>query len=165
MRHGVLLLAAVSLPVSSFASAQDSPPATPLHVEASAPIAGQTDGRPDRALMQKINDAWATLDPGNAAKYYDMAPENVFYDLAPLEYTGWSAYARGARDVLATLTSMKYTVADDAVVHLAGSIAWGTATLRVETVDKQGRKQVMDLRWTPVWQQKGASWLLVHEHL
>jgi ketosteroid isomerase-like protein len=60
---------------------------------------------------------------------------------------------------------MKYTVGDDAVVHVAGDIAWGTATLHLETVDQAGLTQVTELRWTPVWQKDGARWLLVHEHL
>ena len=115
--------------------------------------------------MEEINDAWSTLDPDNAARYYDMSPGNVFYDITPFKYVGWSAYAAGARDFYATLRSMKYTVGDDAEIHTAGTIAWATATLHLELVDKQDRATAFDLRWTPVWEQKGSRWLIVHEHL
>lgn len=127
--------------------------------------AGLSERAPDRDLMQAINDAWTTLDPDSAAKYYDKASFDVFYDVAPLKYTGWLDYARGARETLETLRSMKYTVGEDAVVHIAGDFAWGTATLRLETVGKDGLAQTMDLRWTPIWEKKGGQWLIVHEHL
>ena len=36
---------------------------------------------PDAALMQKIWDGWATLDPANVAQYYANGP-HVFFDIA-----------------------------------------------------------------------------------
>jgi len=33
-------------------------------------------GSSDKAYMQEINDAWATLKPDNAAKYYEGSPRN-----------------------------------------------------------------------------------------
>src|SRR5690349_18258952 len=56
---------------------------------------------PDRAYLQKIWDAWSTLDPANAAPYYSKDPQNVFYDLTPMKYTGWAAYEQGVKAVLA----------------------------------------------------------------
>jgi ketosteroid isomerase-like protein len=163
MRQRILTLAVVSLLVSTPGWSQE--PIKRVDADHSASSSRRETGLPDRVLMQEINDAWATLDPDNAAKYYDKSPGNVFFDAAPLKYSGWPAYARGAREMFATLRSMKYTVGDDAVVNVAGSIAWGTATLRLETVDVKGRRQVTELRWTPVWKKDGANWLLVHEHL
>lgn len=153
MTKKTLVFVVIALLVSSFSMSQNKP------------SAGQAIGLPGKQLMQEVNDAWATLDPDNAAKYYDKSPKNVFFDIAPLKYNGFPAYIRGAREVFTTLQSMKYTVGNNAVVHFAGNIAWGTATLNLEMIDKQGRKVVLDLRWTPVWEKKRSSWLLVHEHL
>lgn len=119
---------------------------------------------PDKALMQQICDAWATLKPENVARYYDKSPTAVFYDLAPLKYTGWSEYENGARSLSATLESLKFTVNDDVIVHQAGEFAWGTATVRTEIVEKNGRRQVLDGRWTAIWERKGSNWLIVHDH-
>ena len=45
---------------------------------------------PDKTLMQEIWDAWSTLDPGNAAKFYAKGP-HVFFDIAPLKYGSWTS--------------------------------------------------------------------------
>lgn len=165
MIHRTLVLAAFSLLVCSLAPGQEPVAIGPPPHENNRPLAQAGEKVPDKALMQEINDAWSTLDPDKAARYYDRSPANVFYDVAPQMYVGWEAYARGAREVLSTLSSMKYIVGDDTVIHVAGSFAWGTATLHLETIDKQGQEQVTDLRWTPLWEKKGDRWLLVHEHL
>jgi len=125
----------------------------------------QFSGIPDIKLMQEINDAWATLDPDKALKYYDQSSQNVFYDVSPLKYIGWSAYENGAKEVFKSLSFMKYSVGCDAVIHIGGNFAWGTATLHMVVIDKKGNKISQGLRWTPIWEKKGLSWLIVHEHL
>jgi ketosteroid isomerase-like protein len=122
-------------------------------------------GPPDIKLMQEINNAWATLNPVNAAKYYDKSSENVFYDVSPFEYRGWKSYLEGATEIFKTLKSMKYTVGQDAAIQVDGITAWGTATLNMETVDNYGNKNLTDLRWTVIWVKEGSDWLIVHEHL
>ncbi len=119
---------------------------------------------PDRQLMQKINDAWATMNVDNAAQYYDKKPTDVFYDLSPLKYTGWQEYADASRKMFAMIESLKFTTYEDATVHHAGSTAWGTATVHADITMKDGKSQSLDCRWTVVWEKKGASWLVVHEH-
>ena len=120
---------------------------------------------PDRKLMQQIMDAWATMNPADAAKYYDQSPDDVFFDDAGgVKFVGWKQYEDTIRKVLTAEQTTKWTVNDDAVVHRAGDYAWGTATVHTEYVYKNGSRQVMDERWTLIWINQGGKWLIVHEH-
>jgi ketosteroid isomerase-like protein len=119
---------------------------------------------PDKALMQKIWDAWATLDPANAAPYYAEGP-HVFYDLAPLKYNSWSEYEAGAKNLLANYKSVKLTVNDDAAVHPHGDLVWGTATVKEDAMRKSGKREMATFRWTVVWEKQEGKWLIVHEHI
>lgn len=152
MRHKALVLLFTSLLFSSFALAQGKPAE-----KASA-------GVPDKAFMEKISEAWSTMNLDNIAKYYDPAPSLAFYDIAPLKYTGWAQYAAGSKQEFAGLKSIKFIVNDDAAVHHAGNLAWGTATVKTTMTDKAGKVTKLDCRWTVVWEKKGASWVIVHEH-
>ena len=122
-------------------------------------------GVPDKALMQTIWDAWTTLDPENAAKYYAKGPGHVFFDITPLKYDGWDAYKNGAAQVLSGFQSLKATINDDAQFHRQGNLVWGFATVHHQDVMKDGSKGEGDFRWTPVWQKTGNEWLIVHEHI
>jgi ketosteroid isomerase-like protein len=119
---------------------------------------------PDKALMQKIWDGWATLDPANAAKYYAPGP-NTFFDIAPLKYLSWDEYQAGVKGVLAAYKSAKFTVNDDAAVHSHGDLVWATATVRDEMTTKAGKVEMGNFRWTVVWENAGGKWLIVHEHV
>lgn len=120
---------------------------------------------PDIKLMQDINNAWSTLDPVNASIYYDTSSNNTFYDIAPFRYIGWNAYSEGAIEYFKTLSSMKYTVGEDAIVHINGNFAYGTSTLNLVIVYKNQKKDSLELRWTVIWEKKEKGWLIVHEHL
>jgi ketosteroid isomerase-like protein len=119
---------------------------------------------PDKALMQKIWDAWATGDPANAAQFYAKG-DHVFFDIAPLKYNSWDEYQKGAASVLAAYTSAKFTINDDAQIHNAGQIVWGTATVKYDMVEKSGKHDMGDFRWTVIWQKEDGKWLTVHEHV
>ncbi len=161
MRYKALALIAACLVFSSVALAQEKPAEkkAPAKAAAKAPA-----GVPDVALMKQIAEAWSSMDPENAAKYYDKTPSDVFFDAAPLKYTGWDEYLKGSKEFFSTLKSLKFTVNDDAAVHHAGNFAYGTATARMEMTDKSDKTQNFDTRWTLVWEKKGATWLVVHEH-
>src|SRR3984893_7112313 len=88
-------------------------------------------GAPDKAYMQKIWDAWGTMDPANAANFYASGP-HTFFDIAPLKYGGWAEDQAGVKNLLAGYKSAKFTVNDDAAMHPHGDLAWGTATVREE---------------------------------
>jgi ketosteroid isomerase-like protein len=121
-------------------------------------------GIPDKALMQKIWDGWSTLDPANTAQFYAAGP-HVFFDIAPLKYDSWDEYEAGVKKVLAGYKSATFTVNDDAQIHPAGQIVWGTATVKFDMMEKSGKDDRGDMRWTVVWQKQGGRWLIVHEHV
>lgn len=121
--------------------------------------------KPDKALMQAIWDAWATLDVSNPKKFYAKDGPFPFYDITPLKYSNWQEYEDGVQSVLASFQSAKITVNDDAVIRSQGNGALGTATVHMETTDKEGKATPMDLRWTVVWEKRGPNWLIVHEQI
>lgn len=124
----------------------------------------KTAGAPDKALMQKIWDGWATLDPANVAHFYANGP-HVFFDIAPLKYNSWDEYQQGVKSVLAPYKSATCTVNDDAQIHNAGQMVWGTATVKSDLVEKSGKHDLGTFRWTVLWQKQGGQWLIVHEHI
>jgi ketosteroid isomerase-like protein len=121
-------------------------------------------GGPDKAHLQKIWDAWSTLDPANAAQFYASGP-HVFFDLAPLKYGSWEEYQKGVVAVLADFKTAKLTVNDDAEIHAAGPIYWGTATVKEDATLKSGKREMGNFRWTVVFEKENGKWLIVHEHI
>jgi ketosteroid isomerase-like protein len=126
--------------------------------------AKKMSGTPDKALMQKIWDGWATLDPANTAQFYAKGP-HVFFDIAPLKYNSWDEYQQGVKNVIAGYTAAKFTVNDDAQIHSAGQTVWGTATVKSDMTEKSGKRDLGAFRWTVIWQKEGGQWLIVHEHV
>jgi ketosteroid isomerase-like protein len=145
-------LCLLALPLSGFAQMKKSPMQKP---------AGPA---PDKALMQKIWDDWSTLDPANVAKYYATGP-HTFFDIAPVKYGSWDEYEKGVKVVLAGYKSAKVTVSDDAELHLHGDLVWATATLKEEMTTKAGKVEMGNFRWTVIWENIDAKWLIVHEHV
>jgi ketosteroid isomerase-like protein len=121
-------------------------------------------GAPDKAHLQKIWDAWSTLDPANAAQFYASGP-HVFFDLAPLKYGSWDEYQKGVVNVLADFKTAKLTVNDDAEIHPAGAIVWATATVKEDAIMKSGKREMGNFRWTVVFEKENGKWLIVHEHI
>jgi len=119
---------------------------------------------PDKAYLQKIWDGWATLDPGNTAKFYAQGP-HVFFDIAPLKYNSWEEYEKGVKGVISGYKSAKFTVNDDAELHSHGDLVWGTATIKEEMTDKAGKVNMGNFRWTVVFENEDGKWLIVHEHV
>jgi ketosteroid isomerase-like protein len=121
-------------------------------------------GGPDKAHLQKIWDAWSTLDPANAAQFYASGP-HVFFDIAPLKYNSWEEYQKGVVNVLADFKTAKMTVNDDAEIHPAGPIVWATATVKEDATMKSGKREMGNFRWTVVFEKQDGKWLIVHEHI
>jgi ketosteroid isomerase-like protein len=117
-----------------------------------------------KALMVAEAKAIDTLDMANAASFHAKEHEDVFYDIAPLKYKGWSEFAEGAQKLLSQWQSMKCVLGDDLQTHQHGSSAWGAATWHCDIVHKGGAKEGMDGRWTVIWERRGKDWLVVHEH-
>jgi len=129
-----------------------------------SPMTKPAGPAPDKALMQKIWDGWATLDPANVAQYYATGPR-TFFDIAPLKYGSWEEYQAGVKNVLAGYKSAKCTVNDDAAVHAQGDMVWGTATIAFEMTTKAGKVEMGNFRWTVIWENVDGKWLIVHEHV
>ncbi len=119
---------------------------------------------PDKAHLQKIWDAWATLDPDNAAKFYVSGP-GTFFDIAPLKYGSWEEYDKGAKALLADYKSATFTVNDDAAIHSHGDLAWVTATVKFAMTQKSGKVGMGNMRWTAIFEDKDGKWSIVHEHV
>ena len=129
-----------------------------------APKKMADSGMPDKTFMQKIWDGWATLHPANTAQFYAKG-QHTFFDIAPLKYNSWDEYQQNVKNVLAGYKAATFTVNDDAQIHSAGQIVWGTATVKSDMTEKSGKRDLGAFRWTVVWQKDGGQWLIVHEHV
>jgi ketosteroid isomerase-like protein len=138
--------------------------AVAVYGRASAQTGGASSGGVNKAMLERVSAAWASMDVAKAAPFYAKDPGLVFYDVAPVKYTGWAEYAKGSQDVFKTLKSMTMKVNDDAQVHNHGNLAWAAATLQVEMVPNDGNAMKMNPRWSTVWEKRGGNWLIVHEH-
>jgi ketosteroid isomerase-like protein len=119
---------------------------------------------PDSAYLQKIWDTWATLDAAQEAQFHAPGP-NTFYDESPLKYNSWEEFQSGVTAILGTIKSGTFTVNDDAQLHAAGDYVWGTATVKEDLVMKSGKREMANLRWTVVFENRDGKWLIVHEHI
>jgi ketosteroid isomerase-like protein len=129
-----------------------------------SPMKKSVGPAPDKAYLQKIWDGWATLDPGNTAKFYATGP-HTFFDIAPLKYNSWDEYEKGVKGVLAGYKSAKFTVNDDAALHPHGDLEWATATIKEEMTNQAGKVEMGSFRWTVVFENVDGKWLIVHEHV
>jgi len=124
----------------------------------------------DEATFRKLIDgycaAWSTGDPNNAAKYYAKQDGLVFYDLAPFSYSGWKEYDSGVRkELLDQMQSGSLTPGKELKVTRHGNIAWTTVPMHFSAKMKDGKTIDTPVRYTGIWEKKGKTWVLVHEHL
>ena len=99
------------------------------------------------------------------APYYAKDPHLVFFDNSPLKYTGWKEYASGVPKEFAAYKSYKTTLSDDIEAHRLGNFAWGIATWRADAIKKDGSTEVVNGRWTVLFEKRGNDWLILHEHV
>ncbi|HLG13249.1 MAG TPA: nuclear transport factor 2 family protein [Blastocatellia bacterium] len=119
-----------------------------------------------KALIDRYYAAWNTLNPDNAAQFYAKDADLVFYDIAPLEYKGWSEYKAGVMTAFFNnMTSGKLTPNDDLKVTRRGNVAWTTLTFHLSAKPKAGGAMELDARHTAIWERRGGKWLIVHEHI
>jgi ketosteroid isomerase-like protein len=125
-----------------------------------------TDEATFRILIDGYCTAWSTGDPNNAAKYYAKEDGLVFYDLAPFSYNSWKEYDAGVRkELLDQMASGSLTAGKELKVTRRGNIAWTTVPMHFSAKMKDGKTIDTPVRYTGIWEKKGKSWLLVHEHL
>jgi ketosteroid isomerase-like protein len=124
----------------------------------------------DEATFRKLIDdycaAWSTADADAPAKFYAKDDGLVFYDLAPFAYHSWKEYHDGVQKVLfANMASGKLTAGKDLRVKRHGTIAWTTVSMHFSEKTKDSKTAEIDVRYTGIWEKRGTTWLLVHEHL
>jgi ketosteroid isomerase-like protein len=124
----------------------------------------------DDATFRKLIDnycaAWSSGNTANAAKFYSKEDSLIFYDLSPFSYSGWKEYDAGVhKNLLDAASSASLTAGKDLKVTRHGNIAWTTVPMHVTVNMKDGKTIDSPVRYTGIWEKRGKSWLLVHEHL
>jgi ketosteroid isomerase-like protein len=125
-----------------------------------------TDDAAFRKLIDGYCAAWSTGNAEAPAKFYAKENGLVFYDVAPFAYHSWSEYHDGVqKEFLESAESIKLTAGKDLKVTRRGMIAWTTVPMHLTEKTKDGKTSEIELRYTGIWEKRGASWVLVHEHL
>ena len=124
----------------------------------------------DEATFRKLIDgycaAWSSGNTANAAKYYAKEDNLIFYDLTPFSYSGWKEYEPGVhKNFLDAAESASLTAGKELKVTRHGNIAWTTVPMRITAKFKDGKTIDSPVRYTGIWEKRGKTWLLVHEHL
>jgi len=124
----------------------------------------------DDATFRRLTDgycaAWSSGSADAPAKFYAKDNGLVFYDLAPFAYHSWKEYHDGVqKEFLDTAESIKLTAGKDLKVTRRGIVAWTTVPMHLTEKTKDGKTSELDLRYTGIWEKRGANWVLVHEHL
>jgi Ketosteroid isomerase homolog len=124
----------------------------------------------EEATFRKLIDgycaAWSSGNPENAAKYYAQEEGVVFYDVVPFSYHSWKEYRAGVqKEIFDNLSAAKLTAGKDLKVTKRGVIAWTTVPMHLSTTGKDGKTSEYEIRYTGIWEKRGAHWILVHEHL
>jgi ketosteroid isomerase-like protein len=118
-----------------------------------------------KPYVEKVYAAWATLDVTKPAPYYAKDPNLLFFDVAPLKYTGWQAYADGFKQASADWKSAKLEVGPDFQAFKNGNVAWAAYTLHLELETKGGTVQKADARGLDVLEKRDDKWIIVSEHV
>lgn len=125
-----------------------------------------TDQATFRKLIDAYCEAWSAGNPDIAAKFYAKDAGLVFYDLAPFSYHGWKEYHDGVqKEFFDNMASGTLSAGKDLKVVRRGMIAWMTVPMHLSEKTKDGKTAETDIRYTGIWEKRGAAWLLVHEHL
>ena len=129
------------------------------------PALAKDDEAAIRAVLDKYAAAWGSLNPDNAAPLYAKDASLVFYDILPLKFTGWNAYAEGVKPHFAQFATLKMTPKGDANVERRGNVAWTTGTYDLAVTMKEGGDPwAMEVRQTLILEKQGGDWKIVHEH-
>ncbi len=117
-----------------------------------------------KELIRRYYEAW-NAGPDKAAVLYAKEPDLVFYDIAPLKYTGWEEYKTGVQKMLFdNMASGALTPKDDLKVSRRGNVGWTMVTGHMSAKMKDGSSLEKDFRHTAIWEKRGGQWLIVHEH-
>ena len=86
--------------------------------------------------------------------------------MAPFAYHSWKEYHDGVqKEFLEGAAEIKLTAGKDLKVSRRGTIVWTTVPMHLMEKAKDGKTTEMELRYTGIWEKRGAGWVLVHEHI
>ena len=134
----------------------------------SLPSLAQKKGADDfNDLIKRYYAAWSTLNPDNASFLYAKDANLVFFDIAPLKYSGgWREYRDNfKKNVAPGFSSLTLTPGNDLKVTRRGNIALTTLTFHISAKQKDGGAMEFDGRHTIVWEKRGGQWMIIHEHV
>jgi ketosteroid isomerase-like protein len=132
------------------------------------PTLAQKKGGDDfNDLIKRYYAAWSTLNPDNASFLYAKETDLVFFDIAPLKYSGgWQEYRDNLKkNVAPGFASLTLTPSNDLKITHRGNIALTTLTFHIAAKMKDGSMMGFDGRHTIVWEKRGGQWLIIHEHV
>lgn len=119
-----------------------------------------------RNLEVRLWQAWnARLRPTDAAPFYSKDPHNLYFDLAPLEFTGWAQYEQTAGKALAGGGHATTHIHDDFTVIRNGDLVVTAFTFDVVFAGPAAAPHGLTGRETDVWTRQGGRWVVVHEHM
>jgi ketosteroid isomerase-like protein len=137
--------------------------AAQTHAAKKSAASKKSSGTLTAAYLEKVMDAWSTMDTKNVTRYYSQAADNPYFDVTPMQWPNWEAYAKGVQQEFGDYKQFKITLSN-VRIHNAGNFAWSTATWHANTVDKNGKAGTVDARWTAIWQKQGGRWIILHDH-
>ena len=119
-----------------------------------------------RKFVSDYYDAWNTLKSANAARFYAKDADIVFFDVAPMQYHGWSEYQEGAqKNFFDAISTCKLTPNNDLKIGRRGDVAWITLTFHIAATTKKGEESNLDCRQTSILEKRAGGWQIVHEHI
>lgn len=117
-----------------------------------------------KPLIEKLLAGWSTLDTKNVALFYAKDAGLVFFDIAPLRYSGWAEYEKGFQQVAGMWKSIKINLGDFQAAR-NGNVAWAVYTAPFEIEPKEGAVMKGISRNTDIFEKRGSDWLIIHEHV
>jgi uncharacterized protein (TIGR02246 family) len=130
-------------------------------------LAQKKDADDFNDLIKRYYAAWSTLDPDNASFLYAQDADLVFFDIAPLKYSGgWREYHDNfKKNVAPGFSGITLTPNNDIKITRSGNLALTTLTFHIAAKMKDGTAMEFDGRHTIVWKKRGGQWLIIHEHV
>ena len=132
------------------------------------PSPAQKKGADDfNDLIKSYYAAWNTLNPDNASFLYAQDADLIFFDIAPLKYSGgWKEYRDNfKKNVGPGFSSLVLAPNQDVKITRRGNMALTTLTFHLSAKQKDGTALDFDARHSIVWEKRNGQWLIIHEHI
>lgn len=117
-----------------------------------------------RSTILQAMENWSRLEADANQAYYTTSDKAVFFDFTPMQFVGWETYKNEIKKVQESIKEFKIILNDDLTVHVAGKVAWATATWKMDFQFKDGTARHLEGRLTEVLEKQKGKWKIVHEH-